>query len=752
MIEKVIKRDGRIEDFCPDKMNRWAKWSIKEINNGLVDWSEIVIEVMKQFDNTVTSRELQEKLINVCLEKETWSYSLVAGKLYATLMQKDIHGNKIPTLKEKHNQLIEQGLMIDLGYSDNEYQRLENVINHDIDLTYPHYTLVIMREKYALKNVITNQEFETPQFSIMRVAMDVGQYARPYVDDVVEFVTDFYNAISKRKINIPTPYWVNCGTSLRGFASCCVFESGDSAESLDAGKLIAGKMTQSSAGIGGHIVTRSINDGVRGGKISHLGKLPCYNAVAHVMKEFTQQGRGGAATMYFSAFDPEIKDLQALKNPMTPLDKQNRMMDYGIIYNDYFVNAVKNDEMIALYSYKQSPQLYWSQFSKDENAYLRELAMLKNAGIEPREYIRAQEVLANTLTEAFETGRSYEFNATNVNKHTPFKQPIKSSNLCAEISLPTRYYDRVLDLYKEDDSVNGEVALCNIGGIVYPNIESDEDLEKVSELILWLVDFGVNSSTYILPHIGYTAKKRMSAGIGVVGLAECLAKNDLTFSSKEGKTFIHDLFERHYWFLTKASLKLSKKLGVAEWMHKTKWIDGWLPIDTYNKNVDDIANELHYDWDSLRKEIIENGGIRNSVLVAHMPAETSSISSATTNGVYPIRTSFIMKKVGKLTMRYIVPYSDVYDYESAWDINQKDMIDCYAVMQKWTDQAISLDEFFDVSKNDAKININELMKLWLYRQKMGLKTHYYTNTKTSGTDNLEIKTDNQDDECEFCKL
>ena len=752
MIEKVIKRNGKIEDFSPDKMNRWAKWSIKEINNGLVDWSEIVIEVMKQLDTVVTSRELQEKLINVCLEKETWSYSLVAGKLYATLMQKDIHGRKIPTLKEKHQQMINDGLMIDLGYSDDEYNQLEQIINHDIDLTYPHYTLIIMREKYALKNVITNKEYETPQFSIMRVAMDVGRYARPYVDDVVGFVKDFYEAISKRKINIPTPYWVNCGTSLRGFASCCVFESGDSAESLDAGKLIAGKMTQSSAGIGGHIVTRSINDSVRGGKISHLGKLPCYNAVAHVMKEFTQQGRGGAATMYFSAFDPEIKDLQALKNPMTPLNKQNRMMDYGIIYNDYFVNAVKNDEMIALYSYQQAPHLYWSQFSKDENAYLRELAMLKNAEIEPKEYVRAQDVLANTLTEAFETGRSYEFNATNVNKHTPFKQPIKSSNLCAEISLPTRYYDSVLDLYKEDDSVNGEVALCNIGGIVYPNIESDEDLKKVSELILWLVDFGVNSSTYILPHIGYTAKKRMSAGIGVVGLAECLAKNDLTFSSKEGKTFIHDLFERHYWFLTKASLKLSKKLGVAEWMHKTKWVDGWLPIDTYNRNVDDIASELHYDWNSLRKEIIENGGIRNSVLVAHMPAETSSISSATTNGVYPIRTSFIMKKVGKLTMRYIVPYSDVYDYESAWEINQKDMIDCYAVMQKWTDQAISLDEFFDVSKNDAKININELMKLWLYRQKMGLKTHYYTNTKTSGTNNLDIKTDNQDDECESCKL
>ena len=753
MLRKIIKRDGHIEDFMPDKLNRWAKWSIQEIEKGLVNWSEIVIEVMKSMSEIATSEELQNKLIDVCLQKETWSYSLVAGKLYATLMQKQIHGDSIPDLKYKHSQMIQDGIMIDMGYSDEEYEKLNNYIDHNRDLTYPHFALVLMREKYALKNVITGKEYESPQFSAMRVAMEVGAYARPHIDDVVSFVCKFYDYVSKRKINIPTPYWSNSGTKLRGFASCCIFESGDSADSLDAGKIIAGKMTQSSAGIGGHIVTRSIKDPVRNGTIGHLGKLPCYNAVAHVMKEFTQQGRGGAATIYYSVYDPEVIDLQSLKNPMTPLAKQNRLMDYAMIYNNYFVNAVKNDEVIGLYSFYDAPELYWAQFSKDPNAYEEELKRVEEKGIKPKSTIRAQELLANALSEAFETGRHYEFNATNVNKHTPFLEQIKSSNLCAEVVLPTKYYDSVKDLYQNDDSVNGEVALCNIGGIVYPNIESDDELFTAAELMLWLVDFGIHSSNYILPHIGYTAKSRLSAGIGIVGLAESVAKNGLSFKTKEGLQFIHDLAEKHYFALTKASLKLGKLLGNAPWIKKTKWPNGWLPIETYEENVDKLVTGTKCDWNGLRRDIIENGGIRNSVLVAHMPAETSSLSSATTNGVYPIRDITLMKKIGKLTVRYVVPHSDVYDYDIAWNIDPKDMINVYAVIQKWTDQAISLDEFFDVSNATAQMNINTLMKLWLYRQHMGLKTHYYTNTKTSKDNNLTdnaVKSKEPVEEMESC--
>ena len=741
MIKTVIKRNGDKEAFNPDKLNKWAIWATKDIQSGLVNWSEIVINTISKLPEEVTTTELQTALINACLDKETWSYSLMAGKLYATQIQKDIYNDKkLPSIKKVHQNLIKAGIMIDLGYSDDEYAELNKYIDHNRDLTYPHFALELTRQKYTLKNVVTKQEYETLQYSCMRMAMEVAKYANEKTNgkiDKIEFAKKFYDYTSKRKINVPTPYWTNIGTKLRGFASCCLVEAGDSADSLDAGKLIAGKMTQQSAGLGLHWVTRSINDPVRGGAISHLGKLPCYNAVSEVMKEFTQQGRGGAATMFYSAFDPEVVTIQALKNPMTPLSKQNRKLDYAILYNQFFIDAVKNDEMINLYSYADSPELYDAMSDKDQSKYGKIYNSLVKKGVKPKATIRTQDILANVLTESFETGRHYEVNLTNVNTHTPFNDSIRQSNLCNEINLPTKKFNKVEDLYKEEET-SGEVAICNIAGIVYPNIDSDEELEIAAELVLWLIDFGVNESYYKLPNIGYTAKKRLSAGVGIVGLAEEMAKKGYSFQTRTGLEYIHSLSEKHYYFLLKASLKLSKLLGVAEWMHKTKWPQGWLPIDTYNKNVDDLVKpKYNYDWESLRKEIIENGGIRNSVLVAHMPAETSSLSSATTNGVYPIRDKMLLKRIGKLSVKYFVPFSDQFVFESAWDIPNEDMIYAYAVIQKFTDQGISLDEWFDVSDVVEKVDVNKLIELWLLRQKYGTKSKYYTNTKTSKGNDLD---------------
>ena len=773
MIKTVIKRNGDKEAFNPDKLNKWAIWATKDIQSGLVNWSEIVINTISKLPEEVTTIELQTALINACLDKETWSYSLMAGKLYATQIQKDIYNDKkLPSIKKVHQNLIKACIMIDLGYSDDEYAELNKYIDHNRDLTYPHFALELTRQKYTLKNVVTKKEYETLQYSCMRMAMEVAKYANEKTNgkiDKIEFTKKFYDYTSKRKINVPTPYWTNIGTKLRGFASCCLVEAGDSADSLDAGKLIAGKMTQQSAGLGLHWVTRSINDPVRGGAISHLGKLPCYNAVSEVMKEFTQQGRGGAATMFYSAFDPEVVTIQALKNPMTPLSKQNRKLDYAILYNQFFIDAVKNDEMINLYSYADSPELYDAMSDKDQSKYGKIYNSLVKKGVKPKATIRAQDILANVLTESFETGRHYEANLTNVNTHTPFNDSIRQSNLCLEICLPTKKFDKVEDLYKEEET-SGEVAICNIAGIVYPNIGSDEELEIAAELVLWLIDFGVNESYYKLPNIGYTAKKRLSAGVGIVGLAEEMAKKGYSFQTRTGLEYIHSLSEKHYYFLLKASLKLSKLLGVAEWMHKTKWPQGWLPIDTYNKNVDDLVKpKYNYDWESLRKEIIENGGIRNSVLVAHMPAETSSLSSATTNGVYPIRDKMLLKRIGKLSVKYFVPLSDQFDFESAWDIPNEDMIYVYAVIQKFTDQGISLDEWFDVSDVVEKVDVNKLIELWLLRQKYGTKSKYYTNTKTSKGNDLEsilnvlkksvetmipiVSTEPEDDDfCESCTL
>lgn len=309
---------------------------------------------------------------------------------------------------------------------------------------------------------------------------------------------------------------------------------------------------------------------------------------------------------------------------------------------------------------------------------------------------------------------------------------------CLEICLNTKAYEDVRELYREDDDVTGEVAICNIAGIVVANVENEEQYAEVAEMVLWLVDFGVNTSEYRLPHIGYTAKKRLSAGIGIVGLAEDMARNGKSFYTQDGLDYIHKVNEKHYYHLAKASLKLSKILGTAEWMHKTAWPKGWLPIDTYNKNVDSIVSpELSYDWETLRSEIIENGGIRNSVLVAHMPAETSSLSSATTNGIYPVRSLMLLKKIGRLPLKYFVPFSDTLDYDNAWESDPKDIVKLYAITQKWTDQAISVDEWYDVSEAEEKVDVNDLIRIFLMFAFYGVKTKYYTNTKTTAGNNLE---------------
>lgn len=302
-----------------------------------------------------------------------------------------------------------------------------------------------------------------------------------------------------------------------------------------------------------------------------------------------------------------------------------------------------------------------------------------------------------------------------------------------EIALPTKGFTSVEELYKPYQEGSGEIALCNIAGIIPSNITSDEQYAEVAYYALKMIDKGIHKSSYVFKNLEDTAKSRMNAGVGVIGLAHYMAKNKKKYSSQEGRDFIHELFETHAWHLYNASLRLGKEKGNAPWMHKTLWPDGWLPIDTYEKKVDDLVTvQNKRDWESLRQAIVANGGIRNSVCIAHMPAESSSIASETTNGVYPIRDFDLVKTSDTLAINYVVPDSTKYKqyFESAWDIPSSDMIQCYAIMQKWTDQAISADLWRKL-QGDEKVGSTEMLKTYLDIVKYGLKTRYYQNSLTA---------------------
>jgi len=757
MIKTVIKRDGRKEEFSPNKINRWGQWAARTLGDK-VDWPSIVLATVQVLPEECSSIDLHERLIKTCLDNNTWSYNRMAGRLYAGLIHKNLYNDSFPTVKQLHDKLYTLGFMVKLDYSDEEYAEVEKVINHKLDFQATHFELHQVRTKYSLQNRATGEEFESQQFVYMRMAMALAE-DQPEGRRMHD-VQKWYEHFSQKRINAPTPNYVNLGTPLRGYASCCVWTTRDTAPSIQAGVDIAYTMTCMSAGIGGHLNVRSLGDPVRGGVIEHGGKLPYYRYVVGAVQSSLQNGRGGACTMHFNAYDPEVEVITRLKNPMSTEDKKIRGMDYSFGSNKFFARKAAKGEDVFLFNAYTAPDLVEALYSPDQEKFEALYEKYERNRRFKKTYVSARDVLIAALNEAYEVGREYLHFIDEMNRHTPFKDPIYSSNLCQEIALPTKGYDSVKDLYSSEES--GEIGLCSLSGIVVGNIEDDAQYEEVMYYALLMIDKCIHKSEYVYPNLEMTAKSRLSAGVGIIGLAHLMAKNHLMYSSQEGKDFIHALAEKHMYFAIKASLRLSKEFGVAPWMHKTKWPDGWLPIDTYNKNVDSVVTTtLQYDWESLRKEIVENGGIRNSVLIAHMPSESSSKASGTTNGVYPIRELTLLKGDNTAITYWAATDGDKIGkwYESAWDIPTKDMIDVYAILQKFTDQAISADLWRRVLGGET-VPATEMLQDYFYMVKMGIKSRYYMNSKTtdggyltSDEDGGNISSFEVDEaECESCKL
>lgn len=729
MITHIIKRNGRVEEFNPAKVNGWGTWAAKTLGPH-VDWASVVLDAVNQCPQKCTSLQLQETLITVCLNRKTWEYNRMAGRLYAALLEKVIYPAGRPTVKQLHQELFEANIMVTLDYTDEEYEEIEKIIDHKIDLTYPHYQINQIRLKYALRNKISKKEYETPQFVYMRMAMALAE-SEPKETRLID-VKNWYSHFAHNRLNAPTPNYVNLGTRLNGYASCCLYTTNDTAASLAAGDHIAYMMTCMSAGIGTHIKTRSIGDPIRGGVIQHQGKLPYYRAMVGAISANLQNGRGGASTVYYTAYDPEVEVIQKLRHPMTPLNKKISGCHYNFGSNKLFARKVAKQETYAPFSYADAPELYEAQYSKDQTEFERLYAEHEKTA---KVKLDARKVLLGAITQSYETGVQYLHMTDTINQHTPFKETIYSSNLCVEVTLPTKGYDSVADLYKKEynEETDGEIGLCSLAGVIVSNIESDEQYAEVAYYALKMIDKCIHKSDYVFPSLEHTAKARLSAGVGVLGLAHLMAKKGVTYDSQSGRNFIHELFETHMWHLVNASLRLSKELGLAPWMHKTRWPEGWLPIDTYERRVDELVTVGNKrDWEDLRSKIIENGGIRNSVVASHMPGESSTIAAGTTNGPYPIREIYIMKTNDTLTNHWAAPDGTKLEskYQSAWDISTTDMIKAYAIMQKWTDQAISADLYAKI-QGDAKISSTTMIRDYIDMVKYGMKSRYYVNSLTS---------------------
>lgn len=740
MINQIIKRDGTVELFNPDKLNKWAEWA-SDING--VEWSSIALDAVKKCYDKCTTSDLQAAMIMACIDRADEAHLYMAGRLYAGDTYKIVFGDhtSIPSLKEMYYGMIAKGLWANMKYSDEELDELNSVIDHSKDLRCIHSELKQIREKYSVTDKVNGKCYETPQFMYMRVAL--ASMNNQSADRRINDVKKVYTYLSDKKLNAPSPYMLYLGTPHRGLASCCVFASDDNIPSLAVGDHIAYMMTCASAGIGGTIFTRSKGDPVRGGTIEHMGKLPYYRVIEKNVNANVQAGRGGAATVFFNALDPEIEDLLVLRHPTTISEKKIKDIDYALSYNRMFLEKVAKSEQWMLISYCYAKDLWDSMYSGDQTLFVKLYNKYLNDDSIPKRLVPARDVAITFLVNSYEVGRNYEFAVDNINHHTPFKDRINSSNLCMEIALPTKPFTSMMDLYSATS--DGEIGLCNLMAIVAGRVQPDE-YEDVAYYALLIIDNVIDIMEYPFPSLETTAKSRRSAGIGITNIAYDMAYKGLWYDSQSGKDYIHRLAEMHSYWLHRASLRLSVERGVCVGMEHSKYPDGWLPIDTYCKYVDTITAQPNmFDWESLRADIIANGGIRNSVLEAYMPCESSSGASNTSNGPYPIRESVVIKTDNDNKRVFIAPeWEDLqHQYQFAWDIPTKDMIEFYAILQKWCGQAISADFYVRYSEDGAnrKIDTKTMLQEFLYRHKCGMKTRYYINSasgvKVNKMDNLE---------------
>jgi ribonucleoside-diphosphate reductase alpha chain len=824
VLKKIIKRDrATIEDYNPSKLVKWGIWAAKELGNR-VDWSGVIMDaqgLVPSKDGVAYSQDLQNTLIDLLLARKDWPHNKMAGRLYVAQLRKEMYDEYIPTVYALHSKLRKLGLMKELNYTEDEYRQIETIIKHERDFNLAHFQVEYSAIKYGLKNLKSKERYESPQFIFMRLAMHLAEVETG--EKRMLIVKDIYDELSEHRINPPTPALNNLGTNDTGLASCCLYKTGDTIPSIEAGDSIAYLMTAASAGIGGLISTRSINDPVRSGKISHQGKLHYLRAVAGAVKANKQGSRGGAITSFVPIFDPEIEAITVLQGVRTPTDKQNRDVHIAIMANKFLTQLALDREQMFLFNCFNAPDLYEAFFSKDQELFPLLYRKYENDEGFKKVYVDAYETIYKTLSQSLEVGTLYEALMDEINRHTPHLDPIHSSNLCLEITQPTYEYESSKDLYAESDpgfidvevkyvetgveetrrfefsepiqcneelfrnrpllasagrmkidrsythvdgqefkvktinkvKVSPEVSLCSLAAIVTHNVHSDEQYEKSAYYSLYIIDRCIDIASYPLPHIKYTSIMRRNAGVGVSGVATVMARLGLTYDSIEGRNQAHIMAERHSYFLIKAAITLGEEKGNAPWMHKTLWPQGWLPIDTYKKTVDELVTVgLKYDWEEQRERMIKNGGIRFSSLVAHMPLESSSKSSGGPNSLYAIRDLAISKTDGVSKIDWTATDSDLLadKYQIAWNIESVSMIKYYAVWQKFGDQAISADLHKDRRGKKLQYSEKALMEERFAMVRYGLKTRYYQNILTDETEGRSTETEKDDCAGGACKM
>jgi len=762
---QVIKRDGSKEPLDLDKLHKVVNYACQDITG--VSASEVEIRSHLQFYDGIKSVDIQETIIKSTadlISEDTPGYQYVAGRLINYHLRKQVYTDFAPwSLYKLVSRNVDIGmydpaLMTD--WSEEEWNQLDGYIKHERDETLTYAGMEQFRGKYLVQNRVTKEIYETPQMAYMCIAATLfGNYPK---ETRLKWVKDYYDAISTYVISLPTPVMAGVRTPQRQFSSCVLIETDDSLDSINATTSSIVKYVSQKAGIGigaGNI--RALGSPIRNGDAYHTGVIPFFKMFQAATRSCSQGGvRNGAATLYYPAWHYEVEDLLVLKNNKGTEDNRVRHMDYGVQFNKLMYERLINGGDITLFSPSDVPGLYEAFFAnQDEFKRLYERAE-RNTRLR-KKTIKASALFSAFMEERKNTGRIYLMNVDHANDHSSFKAdvaPIKQSNLCCEINLPTKPL-------KSLEDPEGEIALCTLSAINWGLVRNPGDFEKPCALAVRGLDALLSYQNYPVEAARNSTMKRRPLGIGIINLAYFLAKNNTTYSNPNLE-LVDQYAEAWSYYLIKASADLAVEQGACPGTPETKYGDGITPNQTYKEDVDELVPHTErQDWAGLRKQLKETG-IRNSTLMSLMPAETSAQISNSTNGIEPPRSFVSVKQSKDGVLKQVVPGFPYYKnkYELLWDQKSPEgYIKIMAVLQKYIDQGISVNtsynpQFFE----DEKIPMSTMLKDLITCYKYGMKQLYYFNTYDGAGDDINEKQiinlsipdsyDMQEEDCDSCTI
>ncbi|TAA47046.1 class 1a ribonucleoside-diphosphate reductase subunit alpha [Corallincola spongiicola] len=734
----IAKRDGRHEPLDLDKIHKVLTWAAEGLDT--VSVSQVELRAHLQFHDGITTSDIHETLIKSAadlISEETPDYQYLAARLNIFHLRKKAYGQYTPPSLYQH-----VGRLVDLqrydaqlltDYSMEEFALMDGFIDHQRDLDFAYAAVKQLEGKYLVQDRVKGEFYESPQFLYLLIgACLFANYDRSIR---LDYVRRFYDAVSTFKISLPTPIMAGVRTPTRQFSSCVLIECGDSLDSINATTSAIVRYVSQRAGIGinaGRI--RALGSSIRGGEANHTGCIPFFKHFQTAVKCCSQGGvRGGAATLFYPLWHLETEELLVLKNNRGVEENRVRHLDYGVQLNRLMYQRLLKNADISLFSPSDVPGLYEAFFA-DQDEFEKLYQQYEQDTNVRKKTIKAVELFSRLLQERASTGRIYIQNVDHCNTHSPFdpaKAPIRQSNLCLEIALPTTPLQDIND--KE-----GEIALCTLAAFNLGALKSLDELAPLADLLVRALDSLLTYQNYPVPAAQQGSLKRRTLGVGVINYAYYLAKNGVKYSDGSALGLTHRTFEAIQYHLLQASNQLAREQGACDAFTDTTYAQGKLPIDHYKKDVDGYCDEpLHCDWEGLRADILRDG-LRNSTLTALMPSETSSQISNATNGIEPPRGFVSVKASKDGILKQVVPELETLrdSYELLWNIpSNTGYLQLVGVMQKFVDQAISANTNYDPARfGEGKVPMQLLMQDLLSAYKCGLKTLYYHNTRDGATD------------------